>query len=113
VNKTSSLWPAVALVATVVAGVVLLSALSVDTTTLVSLVPVLVVPLLGYLISQVQAVKHQTNGNTTALLDQVKALTTALANSVPVSTVSPAVPVSAPPAPSDGPDGLDESPDVR
>jgi hypothetical protein len=73
-QKPSSLWPAVALVAVVVAGVVALSVAHVDLSTLINLVPILVVPLLGVLIGKVQSVQHQTNGNTTALIEQLDAM---------------------------------------
>lgn len=95
-TQKNSLWPAVALVAVVVAGVVVLSLAHVSLSALVDLVPILVVPLLGVLLGKIQAVQTQTNGNTSKLLEQIDALrrdnarqSELLARSAPVASDDP------------------------
>lgn len=86
----SSLWPPVALVAIVVAGVVTLSALHVSPSAVTALLPILLAAI-AYVIQQLQTVKHQTNGNTSTLLEQIDKLTSLLAQApaVPPAPVEP------------------------
>lgn len=90
-NKTS-FWPAVVLVAVVVAGVVVLSVTHADTSQLERLVPLVVVPLLGYLLNQVSKVKEQTNGNTSELLRTIARQAELLAQAPPVPATAPVTP---------------------
>lgn len=83
VDKKTNLWPAVALVAIVVTGVVVLSVTGKDSAGLLALVPVLL-GLAGYQTYQAQQIRHQTNGNTSDLLAQLDKLTTLLALAEPV-----------------------------
>jgi hypothetical protein len=87
-----SMWPAVLLVVAVLASVVVMSALHIPTDDLLQLVPLLVLPLLAYLIGQVNQVKHQTNGNVTRLMEQLQSAQEALARSVPADSATQAPP---------------------
>lgn len=86
-KSPSSAWPAVVLVVSLMACVTVLAALHVDLSAVAALVPVVVLPVLGVLLARVQKVEHNTNGTTSALVEQVRQLTDALANSVPATTV--------------------------
>jgi hypothetical protein len=93
-------WPGVTVVVAVVAGLVTLSLAHVDTGALINLVPLLVLPVLGYLGVRIEQVKHQTNGNTSQLISQIDKLTSVLAGG-PAQAAATGPDTPNPPAPLD------------
>ena len=75
-------WKAVVLVSVVVAGLVCLTLAGRDTTVLGGIAG-LILAGLGFTIAQQHAVKEQTNGNTTRLMDIIEAQGKMLATSTP------------------------------
>ena len=82
-------WPAVLLVVSVLVCVTVLAALHIDLGSLESILPLVVLPVLGVLLAQIHAVRHQTNGTTSALIEQNRELTKALRDSVPAPALEP------------------------
>lgn len=97
IMESRHVWPAVALAVASLAAVVVLAALGKDTTVILTALGVVVVPLLGgLLVGQVQRVRDQTNGNTSALLELVRGQQQIIASlpAAPESVVTQAIPTT-------------------